>query len=252
MDQATSSSTYTTAVALNNMAVSLLERKCYRQALETLHDSVQLTRKHRTTASSGSQAVSPSLPQHIAVDYAHQRQCKPEPFKQADSSSSFQVVSDDSDAMTCLRSCVDSCVGIRLEGFDSTIDAQVDSAVILHNYAMAALSLAMTATKNPTTSSTATKKRLLQTCLKSLLQCQKELSSRYAQLDMDVDFALVHKVFVVAVVSTNSLLQVLQQLGTEEYGSQIVECQAKLVALKETLSDLDHAEVGGIMAAAAA
>ena len=236
MDQETM---YTAAVALNNMGVSLLERKCYRQSLETLHDAVQLTRTQRP------RPVSMLPKQHIIAD-AYQRQCKPEPSK-PERPLHMEVVSDDSDSISCLRAThtQDACIAIRLEGFDSTNDVQVDVAVILHNYAIAALCLSLA---HPTSKASA---QLLQTCLKSLLQCQKELSARYANLDMDGDFALVHKVFVVAVISTNSLLQALINLGTQEFEAQILECQTKLETLKETLSDLDHAEMGTMAAAAA-
>ena len=237
MDQA---AMYTAAVALNNMGVSLLERKCYRQALETLHDAVRLTRTQQPMT------VSTLPKQHIAD--AYRRQCKPEPSKpEKPLPLRMEVVSDDSDSITCLRATHshDACIAIRLEGFESTNDVQVDVAVILHNYSVAALCLSLA---HPTSN---TSSQLLQTCLKSLLQCQKELSTRYANLDMDGDFALVHKVFVVAVISTKSLLQALTNLGTSEFEMQILECHEKLKTLKETLSDLDHAEMGTMAAAAA-
>jgi hypothetical protein len=221
---------------LNNIGVSLLERKCYRQAFETLHDSVQLTRKHQISPFS-------TLPKKLVN--AYQRQCKPEPFK-LESPLHLQVVTDNSDSDECLRAThsQDACIAIRLEGFDSTNDVQMDFAVILQNYAVAALCLAHAHPSSKTSTS------ILQTCLQSLLQCQKELAARYAALDGDSDWELVQKAFVIAAVSTKNLLLVLQSLG-EEFESQIVECQDKLDTLNDTMSELEHCDTGATAAAAA-
>ena len=229
--------TYKAAIALNNMGISLIERKCYRQAWETLHEAVQVACKGKSDAVAVGTYLSNAL----------QRQCNPEVSK-SKSPLHLEIVSDSSDSITCTHATqlTNAAIVIRLEAFESTIDAQVDSAVILHNYDMAALYLALAYPVSKITG------QLLQNCLKSLLRCQADLSSRYLALQMDDDFGLVQKVFVVAVVSTNSLLQVFTSLGAGKFETQIVECQDKLAALKDTLSDLDqHAEIGTIAAAAA-
>ena len=231
------SNTYKAAVALNNMGISLIERKCYRQGWETLFDAVQVASKGQSDVATVGQYLENAL----------QRQCNPEPSK-SKSPLHLEIVSDSSDSITCTHATqlTNSAIVIRLEAFESTTDAQVDSAVILHNFAMAALYLALAYPVSKITG------QLLQNCLKSLLRCQADLSSRYSSLEMDDDFGLVQKVFVVAVVSTNSLLQVFSNLGAGKFDTQIVECQEKLTALTETLTDLDqHAEIGAIAAAAA-
>jgi hypothetical protein len=233
------STTYNAAVALNNMGIALLERGCYRQALATLHDAVRLTCQESTSTSSACTMTT-------NLNKASRRQCGPEPSK-ITSPLHLEVVSDDSASVTCIHAThrPDSAIVIRLEGFDSTIDVAVDIAVILHNYAMAALCLSLAHPKSKSS------KHLLQTCLKNLLQCQKELASRYELLDVDMDFPLVQKVFVVAVISTNSLLQTFGHLGADQCELQMDECQAKLETLKETLADLDHSELSVGAAAAA-
>ncbi|GKZ00282.1 hypothetical protein MPSEU_000981100 [Mayamaea pseudoterrestris] len=232
MDQ---ENTYNAAIALNNMGIALLERKCYRQAWETLHDAVQVACKGQ------SESVCTYL------NKAFQRQCNPDPSK-AKSPLHLEIISDNADSITCIHATQinHSAIAIRLEAFDSTKDVSVDTAVILHNFAISALYLALAYPVSRITG------QLLQNCLKSLLKCQSDLSTRYTNLDMDDDFGLVQKVFVVAVVSTNSLLQVFGSLGAGKFDAQIHECQTKLHALKTTLTDLDqHAEIGAVAAAAA-
>ncbi|GKZ01015.1 hypothetical protein MPSEU_001052900 [Mayamaea pseudoterrestris] len=232
------SDTCTTAIALNNMAISLLERKCYRQAWETFHDAVQIACHNKTTS------------QSKYLSKALQRQCKPEPSK-AKSPLHLEVVSDTADSITCIHAThlPNSVSLIRLEALDSTTDdAEVDGSVILHNYAVAALLLALA---YPAAKVSA---QLLQTCMKHLLQSQDKLSTRYEGLDMEIDYGLVQKVFVVATISTNSLLFILGRFDAEQFAVEIEECECKLETLKETLASLDQptATDSGVVAAAAA
>ena len=179
---------------------------------------------------------------------ALQRQCKPQPSK-SKSPLHLEVISDNSDSITCIHATYipNSVAVIRLEAFETTThDYEVDGSVIQHNYAMAALflSLAYPTSKIST--------QCLQSCMKYLLRCQSQLAARYEALDMETDYGLVQKVFVVATISTHSLLHVLGHFNAEKFAVEIEECETKLETLKETLSELDqHSDIGTIAAAAA-
>lgn len=140
--------TFRNAVALNNIGVLLLNRRCYNQALATLNDAVTLL-KHSSQHDDGTY-------DDLAVDYrresvekhhlALQRLSQPEVCTSQDFVSieilrtSEQLLEDISSSASDMRNCP-TLFPIRIEEIDFNYrmegDIDFESGIVLHNYAIA-------------------------------------------------------------------------------------------------------------------
>jgi hypothetical protein len=234
--------TYRGAIALNNLGCSLLAKGCFRQARATLQDAVQLLkavsaeveRKH--CRSPDVQALIGQATQRLAF-----------PYKDSKTATDFQIVSDEachSSAFSGVskgHTCFSQALLIYMEGSDDR-DLELDSAIILHNYALTFLYH-----DSPNKDKSL---RRLENANKILQLCQHILVRRHSGLQ-EADFALHHRVISVAYVTTYTHFQATC-LGQTEGHTQAEKVYAKLLELHSTLQLLDGFDVQGTEAKSAA
>ena len=124
-------SSYRSAIALNNIGVSLLELRCYQQASETFKDAVSLIK-----------AFTPQNDHSLqqTLHSARQRLAKPQPIRR-------EVVEVDVVANTVSPKALSSLLGasrcdsgssrafaIRIEDFGYTTTSEFIASIILHNF----------------------------------------------------------------------------------------------------------------------
>lgn len=138
---------YRCAVALNNMGVALLERCAYRQALDTLKDAVVLMRGvFDSTPLSRRNQRDRARHCTVLLEKAYHRTAHPQP---APGHSMVEILSP-SGTLAAISSLLHRhgpallppCFPIKIENFDQEArNADLDSAMVLHNFATAHLCL---------------------------------------------------------------------------------------------------------------
>ena len=233
---------YRGAIALNNLGCSLMTKGCFRQARATLQDAVQLLKsvsaevEKKHCRSPDVQALLGRATQRLAV-----------PCKDAKTATNFQIVSDEacnSSAFSGVskgHTCFSQALLIYMEGSDDR-DLELDSSIILHNYALTFL---YHDSQNKEKS-----QRRLENANKILQLCQHILVRRHSGLQ-EADFALHHRVISVAYVTTYTHFQATC-LGQAGGHTQAEKVYAKLLELHSTLQLLDGFDAQGTEAKSAA
>lgn len=229
--------------ALSNVGIFLLERQCYQQAWDVLHDAVHLV--------CGTQ-VEPSVISAY-IQEAQRRQSRPEPSIY-NCPLCLQVISDHSDSTECIHATnlAGSVTVLRFEAFEPNSnkiaeetdgDSQVTMAAIVYNYAVATLFIALTE------SSLEMSTQLLQNSLRCMLRCQ-EVFATVSSTALLSSWELLQKVYTLALVSTQGLLSILYCLGPVDLSEQIQLLHHRLATMRETLARLPS-ELINIAAASA-
>lgn len=150
---------YRSAIALNSLGVSLLERRCYLQARETLKDAISLIRAVFADTEESQQHQTHGLLQET-VHAARQRLANPRPDVRhavfhVDVMTNNNNVSAE-DLRSILEDSTSSCVvgnkafAIRIEDFDCGTTSEFISAILLHNLGLSYYCLSKTVKKAST------------------------------------------------------------------------------------------------------
>lgn len=144
--------TYRSALALNNMAVSMLERNCYEQAASTFKSAVSLVRCCAGTTEKHEGGWSE------AIHAARQRHAKPRPDARADQRFQLDTIGitvSTKDLLSMLilnppgSSSATTLRYIRVEDFDSdTTTFEMISAILLYNLGLSYYCLSKTFRNN--------------------------------------------------------------------------------------------------------
>jgi hypothetical protein len=225
---------YRAAIALNNIGVTLLERRCFKQALATLQDAVVLMKIAflPPTAAFSKDVVA-------KLQKAHERVACPRPCSQTAPIMRFQVISDDGDTSvlfentTTEKNSLACALLVRFEDVTAFGDrcCDIDSSVILHNFGQSCLLY------SKTMSSSVFADRLRQNSFAILNLCQQVLLSCFFQCRED-DVLKLQKVFFVSVVVTQTLSQALAE--ETNMAGPLGSCLAKLSNLKAALRELSR------------
>ena len=219
-----------TATALSNMGISLFERQCYQQAWVTLHDAVQLVCGDHSKNQADLSAC---------LQEAYARQSRPDPSAYK-CPIGLQVLSENSDSALSIQatSVPDAVTVLRVEALESNFDGAVEEydedyhvtmAVIVHNYAVASLFIALTESTSDSGS-----QQLLQNSLRCMLRCQ-EVIGMISSNTLLSSWNFTQRVYTVALVSTQGMLMVLYHLDTADMQDQVDQLHKKLADLRETL-----------------
>jgi hypothetical protein len=123
---------YRSVIALNNIGVSLLERRCYQQAAETLKDALSLIKAVSTTQNRHSLQET--------VHTARQRLANPQAVRHEVVHVEVLTNTVSAKAMRAIleeTSCNDSkASAIRIEDFDCGTTSEFISAILLHNFGL--------------------------------------------------------------------------------------------------------------------
>lgn len=240
-----SSAEHRSAVALNNMAISLQERGCDSQALSTFQDALGLL-KVASRSNCGARG------RHQVIQLAAQRLMKPLPSKRPHSIS-FSSISDDADFSTAMNAvdveCYSSshCLLIRIEDYGSEPglhrDLDLDCAIILHNYGLSYLSMS----QNDTYSAENAEK-LRRNALKLLNLSHSVIATRSSVCEDDDSLQMM---FLLSLIVTKSMAQTL--FATRDCEWKLKECLDHLEHLKTLVRDLSviDASISQIVAPAA-
>jgi len=221
---------YRSAIALNNLAVCLLERHCEEQAAETFRSALALMR---------SASNSRSCPCHVSCDdidltmhEAAQRFARPMPSRRENIVITFSSVSDDSDFSAALEAASHGCHSsshgllIRIEEYGSDCashrDLNMDCATIIHNFGLSCLALSLSR-------ATAKKEGLkLRKNSFRLLQLSQSILSKSA--NECEDDTLLERVFFLSLISTRSMAQAMFTEKNNEF--RVKQCLEHLSDLK--------------------
>jgi len=130
-------------IYLNNTAVALLQRQCYRQAVETWHDAITIL-KSTPTVQHAHELDIQSMLQKAAKNLS-----KPKSSKPTCSDATFEIISDNDISTTLqLQKSIDAhdascrhylilieCIDIESDNSDDELT--LETAVILYNYSVA-------------------------------------------------------------------------------------------------------------------
>lgn len=235
--------THRAAICLNNIGCSLLERKCYRQALETLQSAVVAMK----SSCRGSSVPLPIGDSKIAegsldslIKAASQRLYKPEP-----TSASSHLVTAESLSDDAFESDIDMALGVcpfktsvvfpvRIDSFDLDSDdekeASLTCTIILHNFGLASL-------LRSTVVEAEGAQRLHQNCFKIFRLCQTVLSSRITSCP---DHLQLKKLFFLGYVVVSASVHALRAAGRQK---EALESMAKLVRLKAGAVELGKTDI---------
>jgi len=230
------------AIALNNMGVSLLERRAYRQGMETLKDAIFVMKRviHPQSKTPDFATNTPSTNSTEAkVNRANKRMANPQPVPSAFSCDviSHEAISSHHQPMdSVLRkgAASPSTFPIRIEAgnIDCPEDRNPDleSAIMLHNFGVAHLCMSKLA-KSPL--------KFQEGALALFNMAYSIISNRntIAQLS-DSDMRSVSETrLLLAVVVLNNVVRVLRATGNH---SEADESYQKLVRLGTAINEIEE------------
>lgn len=217
---------YRAAMALNNVATSLLTRGCHRQALETLKDAVFLMQ----TATRPGMVEDASYAHHVQelAQKAFQRLATSEPSSGTSPLPCLGLRDTDDVAHIFDSNAIESSKAFLIR-FDETEtshrDADIDSAIILHNYGLACLIAASSSMKI---------NAKLQSNAFRLLQLSHDIAVGHMESETHDDIHM-QRIFLLAMCTTKSLALALFQ--TSRTG-EMKQCMERLEALKRIVQEL--------------
>jgi hypothetical protein len=246
---------YRAAIALNNLAVNLMERGYDRQAISTFRDAVGLMQiAHQDPTRQLTAASIEATKLDSQVRHAFQRLTPSFTVEELRSHSmTLACISDDSDFAR-----VDTVLGshplslmawlIRIEEYGSDGLSQrnfdVDTAIMLHNYGVACLLHSMKQ------SSTRAAKKLRLSAVKLVSWSRAVLSACVKKSEEDESTVLGERVLFIAMIVTRSMAQ------TIHYASQdsqlMIDCLLHLNHLRTVAHELGYCNRTQLIAAAAA
>jgi hypothetical protein len=237
---------YRGAIALNNMGVSLLEQRAYRQGMDTLKDAI-FVMKRVYRPKSGLLTPTFSLPSTSNVkaklERAIKRMANPHPVPSA---WSVGVISHDPTSF--YQSTIDSVLRggpvspftfpIRIEtvDFDSLEDRDPDmeSAIMLHNFGIAYLCMSKQRTNSPG--------KLQEGALKLFNMSYSVISNmnNMSRLSEEQMQQISETRLLLAVVVLNNVVQVLTDMGKD---SEANESYQRLVRLGTAIREMDEPDL---------
>ena len=243
------------AIALNNMGVSLLEQRAYRQGMETLKDAIfvmkRVFRPQSRTSSLGATSDS-TISTDIQIHRAVQRMANPQPvpFAMITNVISHGVASSHSSPLgSILRESSSSSftipIPIEATGIDCPEDRDPDleSAIMIFNFGLAHLCMAKLA-KSPMKLREGAHK--LFNMAYSIISNKNTLSG-LSESEMR-RFSETRLLFAIAVL--NSIVKVLTVMGKHTEANNSYQ---RLVRLGTAINELESpGPLGGLIAAAAA
>jgi len=262
---------YRAAIALNNMAVSLQERRCDRQALDTFQDALDMCRMASSSLpiDSHSQAAAETLDIRTRLRKATERLSSPMPMKRRHSRMSFSVLSDDADCVTALESIsshgeVGHAILIRIEEYGSESaslrDIDLDSSAILQNFGVSYHCLTLAVAEDDdddNVDASLCPHRLRKNATNVLELAQSLISKKFSDLgwgscacgcdcsdktadsdeNMDGDdIFMAEKVLFLASVTTKSMVTVLSSAENCEF--KVMRCYERMTTLEGAMLQL--------------
>jgi hypothetical protein len=244
------------AIALNNMGVSLLEQRAYRQGMETLKDAIFVMKRvfrpqsrNPSLAANSDSTSSTDIKIHRAV----QRMANPQPIPSVmniDLISHGVASSHSSPLGSILReSCSSSTftIPIRIEATDIDCpedrDSDLESAIMLHNFGLAHICMAKLA-KAPM--------KLREGACKLFNMAYSIVSNKNALSGLSESEMreLSETRLLLALAVLNNVVRVLTEMGKHTEADQSFR---RLVRLGTAFNELDYPDpLGGLIAAAAA
>jgi hypothetical protein len=243
------------AIALNNMGVSLLERRAYRQGMETLKDAIFVMKRvfrpqsrNSTLGATSDSTCSTDIKIHRAV----QRMANPQPVPSAmiiDVLSHGVASSHSSPLGSILRESYSSSftIPIRIEATDiespEDIDPDLESAIMLYNFGLAHICMAKLA-KSPM--------KLREGALKLFNMAYSIISNKnsLSGLSESEMRRLSETRLLLALAVLNNVVRVLTEMGKH---TEADHSYRRLVRLGTAFNELDYPNPpGGLIAAAAA
>jgi hypothetical protein len=246
MDEQCLSRDHRAAIALNNMGVSLLERRAYRQGMETLKDAIfvmKLVLRPPTISSQGLYKTPKSTSCAKAkVHRASKRMANPQPVSSA---ISIDVVSQS--ATFSHRSCQSGSVlhggsssPLRIEATDLVSleerDSDLESSIMLYNFGLAHLCMAKLSKTPMKLQEVALKLFKMAYCILASLYDQEEHGSR-------------EDIVLLAAVTLNNIVTLLSQMGKQ---SEANESDQELARLGRAIQEFQGRNLEDQIASAAA
>jgi hypothetical protein len=242
------------AIALNNMGVSLLEQRAYRQGMETLKDAIfvmkRVFRPQSSNSSLGETSDSTNSTD-IKIHRAVQRMAnlQPVPFAMITDVISHGAGSLPSPLGSILRESSSSSftIPIRIEATDIACpedrDPDLESAIVLYNFGIAHLCMAKLA-KSPM--------KLREGALKLFNMAYSIISNKNALAGLSESemrrFSETRLLLAIAVL--NNVVRVFTEMGKHTEANNSYQ---RLVRLGTAINELESPEpLGGLVAAAAA
>jgi hypothetical protein len=243
------------AIALNNMGVSLLEQRAYRQGMETLKDAIfvmkRVFRPQSRNSSLGATSDATSSTD-IKIHHAVQRMANPQPvpFTMITDVISHGVASSHSSPLgSILRESSSSSftIPIRIEATDIDCpedrDPDLESAIMIYNFGLAHLCMAKLA-KSPM--------KLREGALKLFNMAYSIISNKNTLSGLSESemrrFSETRLLLAIAVL--NNVVRVLTVMGKHTEANNSYQ---RLVRLGTAINELEYpGPIGGLIAAAAA
>jgi hypothetical protein len=246
------------AIALNNVGISFLERREYKQAVETLADAIQVMRStfrpNPTTPEDLEQESFVTTKPSVDIDTKLQKAMKRIANTRVPCHTGIvEVYSHDDGDLASIKSAVQYGpsssiafpVRIRCSEYNESDDHDIDvqSAIILRNYGLALACSARTITEGNKS------ERLRQKAIKVFRLGQSLVCNRVAAQS---DAVFQSRALLISAMLLNDIVQVLHELGLSIEASVVHE---RLMRLATAMKELDA--MGGFgepshMAAAAA
>jgi hypothetical protein len=247
---------YTTAIALNNMGVSLLERRCYNQAVDAFGDAVTVMRKvFRYSQGSPAKASKPRrLCGPSTLDFMLQKarynlaNCQRDfdSGQKSDSQMNFCIITEEGFAAVIRTVLQDTdtfassktfLVRIELEGKSilecENREPEFEAAIILHNFGNLYMCLASTATSSART------RQHSQSAIGLFELSHTVLKNYYSE-----DHEFLGQVLPVSILVLRSLVILTSFLGMESdeqaYYSDILDLQDFFLEVEDALAGQIH------------
>jgi len=235
---------YRGAVALNNVGVTLIERRCYRQAIETLKDAIFVMRGVFNTATEKNSAsgFASTSGTEARLQRATERLVNPHPVS---SSSLINVISHDGTRIqpSMLSSLLKEgkapshSVTIRIESADVDSpyarDPDLESAVMLFNFGIAHLC------SSKLSKSEVASKKLNQAALKLFNMAYAIISNKTSlscMSDQDAERSCEVRLVIAAIV-LKQVVEVLKDMGNHSEANQSMQ---RLIRLQSAISEMEQ------------
>lgn len=199
-----SNQSYRSVIVLNNIGVSLLERRCYHQASQTLKDAASLVK-----------ALACALPLGFrlqeTVHAARQRLAKPQPARHEFVQVDVLPNTGSTEATRAILEVPSCCVhsrgfAIRIDDCDCNMSSQFISSVVLHNFGLSYYCMS-----KAVKTGSATEKKFLNGAVR-LLRVSHSLVAKVITENRETSFQFLH----IMVVMLNSLITTLRENKLEE------------------------------------
>jgi tetratricopeptide (TPR) repeat protein len=245
------------AIALNNMGVSLLEQRAYRQGMETLKDAIfvmkHVFRPQSRNAGLGATSYSTGRTD-VKINRAVQRMTNPQPVPSTviiDVISHGVASSQSSPLGSILRASSSFAVPIRIEATDLDCpedrDPELESAIMLYNFGLAHLCMAKLA-KSPNELREGALKlfNMAYSIISNKIISNKNTLSRLSASELQI---ISETRLLLAFAVLNNVARVLTEMGNH---TEANTSYRRLARLGTAINELDYPGSLGCQIAAAA